>query len=168
MKKALILLSVLGFIIFGYLFSEEAIPGQTETKAPDFSLITLDGDEISYSDYKGKVLFLNFWATWCGPCQVEIPDFIEVYDKLKKEGMEILGVSLDRAGIEKVKKFVEEYRMNYPVAMANQKIMNDYKPGRFIPTTIIIDRNGIIKHKHVGVMNKSLLIKYFNEFSETH
>jgi peroxiredoxin len=134
--------------------------------APDFTLNDLKGNQISLSEYKGKVLFLNFWATWCPPCRAEIPDFIEVYDEYKSKGLEILGVSVDEIGADKVSKFVERYKMNYPVAMATNELFRNYPPPQHIPTTIVIDRDGKIQHRKVGLMSKQELIDLFNQFSK--
>lgn len=134
--------------------------------APDFVLKDLNGKEIRLGDYKGKVLFLNFWATWCGPCRAEIPDFIEAYNEHKKDGLEILGISVDQAGAKKVLKFVEANKVNYPVAMATKQLFKDYQRPRAIPTTLIIDRKGRIRHKQVGLMSKEMVIQFFKEFSK--
>ena len=85
------------------------------SSAPDFRVTDLKGKTISLSDYKGKVLFLNFWATWCPPCRAEIPDFIEAYSQEKANGLEILGISVDTKGKAEVAAFVEQYKINYPI-----------------------------------------------------
>ncbi|MFP4082100.1 MAG: TlpA family protein disulfide reductase [Candidatus Aminicenantes bacterium] len=133
--------------------------------APGFTALDLDGNEISLSDYEGKVIFLNFWATWCPPCRAEIPGFVEVYDKYKNKGMQIIGVSLDRTGKDKVLDFAHEYKINYPVVMGTRKLVNDYRPGRFIPSTIIIGQDGNIREKHVGYLDKQTMEKYFLELT---
>lgn len=129
--------------------------------APEFTLTDIEGNEISLSDYKGNVVFLNFWATWCPPCRAEIPGFVEMYEKYKKNGMKIIGVSLDRTGEKKVLDFAKKYKINYPVAFGTREIFNDYRPGHFIPSTIIIDRKGKIRHKHIGYLDKKALENYF-------
>jgi len=134
-----------------------------EQAAPEFTLIALDGTEVALADFKGKVLFLNFWATWCPPCRQEIPGFLEMYDKYKSEGMEILGVSLDRQGTDVVKAFAEKMKITYPLAISNMEIMQAYQPGQYIPATIIIDRKGNLHEKHVGYMDKSQVEKMFLE-----
>ena len=134
-----------------------------EQAAPEFTLIALDGTEVALADFKGKVLFLNFWATWCPPCRQEIPGFLEMYDKYKSEGMEILGVSLDRQGTDVVKAFAEKMKITYPLAISNMEIMQAYQPGQYIPATIIIDREGNLQEKHVGYMDKSQVEKMFLE-----
>ncbi|MFZ2053802.1 MAG: TlpA disulfide reductase family protein [Candidatus Aminicenantales bacterium] len=137
--------------------------------APDFTLTDLNGKTITLSDYKGKVLFLNFWATWCPPCRTEIPDFIEAYTEQKANGLEILGISLDSNGKSAVAAFIEKYKVNYPVVLETrrntEKIINDYQPGQYIPTTIIIDKSGRIRSKEVGAIDKETLLKYFQQLA---
>jgi peroxiredoxin len=138
-------------------------------KAPDFTITDLNGKSISLSDYKGKVLFLNFWATWCPPCRAEIPDFVEAYGQQKAKGLEILGISLDSKGKEAIVAFVDKYKINYPVVLETRnttdKLLDDYQPGQFIPTTIIIDKQGRIRNKQVGQMSKEMLLKYFQQLA---
>jgi len=134
--------------------------------APDFFLKDLNGNEVTLDDFEGKVLFVNFWATWCPPCREEIPGFVETYAVYHEKGMEILGISLDRQGADVVKKFTEKYEVNYPIALGTQQLVQDYQPGQYIPTTIIIDREGKIRHRHVGYMDKTVLEKYFLELSQ--
>lgn len=129
--------------------------------APNFSLKDLSGNEVSLSDFEGKVLFLNFWATWCPPCRAEIPDFIEVYDKYKDMGLAILGISVDQMSAKRVGEFAERLKMNYPVAMATRKLFQDYPAPGAIPTTLVIDGSGKIRHKKVGMMSKQELIDLF-------
>jgi cytochrome c biogenesis protein CcmG/thiol:disulfide interchange protein DsbE len=146
------------------LLSSPIAAGQGE-QAPDFSLKDLEGNNVTLADYKGKVVFLNFWATWCPPCRQEIPDFIKAYEKHKDNGLVILGVAVsDREN--SVRSFVEKNKISYPVAMGDEKIVQDYEPGQYIPTTIVIDRNGKIHDKHVGVMDMSQVEKIFKELSK--
>ncbi len=139
---------------------------QDSSEAPDFTLTDLNGTTISLSDYAGKVLFLNFWATWCAPCRAEIPDFVEVYNEYKDKGLEILGISVDQIGADQVRKFVEKYKMNYPVAMATNELFRDYPPPQGVPTTLVIDGDGKIRHKKVGMMSKQELLDLFQRFSK--
>lgn len=147
------------------LFSN-AIGAQDYPNAPDFSLKDLEGEKLSLADFEGKVLFINFWATWCPPCRQEIPGFIEVYEKYKADGMAIIGVSLDRKGAKVVVDFAEKLKITYPLAMADEDIVQDYRPGQYIPSTIVIDREGRIRDKHVGFLDKDALEKLFLEFSK--
>lgn len=134
--------------------------------APEFTLTDLSGNEIVLSNYKGKVVFLNFWATWCPPCRAEIPGFVEAYAEYKDKGMEIIGISVDRVGSDKVLDFAKAFKINYPVVMYTTEIIRDYEPGRAIPTTIVIDKNGKIRHKHIGYMDKGTMERYFLDLAE--
>ena len=134
--------------------------------APDFSLTDLDGQARTLSAYKGKVLILNFWATWCPPCRVEIPDFVDAYKELKGQGLEILGVSVDDLSANAVRDWTRAKGVNYPVAMATEKIVRDYQPVDFIPTTIIIDRQGQIRYRQSSMMDKDALVRLFKEYSK--
>lgn len=118
--------------------------------APDFTLPTIYGDSLSLSDYKGKAIILDFWATWCPPCVQEIPDFIELYNKYKDKGLVIIGVSLDRGSVSDVKSFCEDIGIDYPIVMGNDRVSQKYGGIRGIPTTFIIDRDGMIVNKFVG------------------
>jgi len=159
--KALTILS-LGILAVVLTFNF-LIARVNDQAAPEFTLIALDGTEVTLRDFEGKVLFLNFWATWCSPCRQEIPGFLEIYDKYKDEGMEILGVSLDPQGPDVIKPFAEKMKITYPLAMASNEIMQAYQPGQYIPATIIIDREGNIHNKHVGYMDKTQVEKMFLE-----
>ncbi|MEW5902203.1 MAG: TlpA disulfide reductase family protein, partial [Acidobacteriota bacterium] len=138
-------------------------------QAPDFTVTDLKGKHHSLYDYTGRILFLNFWATWCPPCRAEIPDFVEAYKTHKEKGLEILGISLDVKGKEAVVPFVEKYKINYPVVLearsVTEKLVEDFEPGQFIPVTIVIDKQGRVRHKHVGLLDKKTLLEYFNELS---
>ena len=165
MKKLTRLSLSLALVFTALVLLTSAISAAEGKAAPDFALKDLGGKDISFDDYKGKVVFLNFWATWCPPCRQEIPGFIEAYEKYKGDGLVILGVAVsDREN--SVKSYVEKSKMTYPVAMGDTKIVKDYDPGNAIPTTIVIDRDGNIFHKHVGFMDQSQVEKIFMDLSK--
>jgi len=167
MKTRIFLSAVLSIFVLVLADAHLAFSQDNEfPEAPHFVLEDLNGNEITLDDFKGKVLFLNFWATWCPPCREEIPGFVDIYEIYNDEGMEILGVSLDRRGKEVVRKFAEKYEINYPMAMGNNQLIKDYQPGQYIPTTIVIDRQGRIRDKHVGYLDKTLIEKYFLQLSQ--
>jgi cytochrome c biogenesis protein CcmG/thiol:disulfide interchange protein DsbE len=151
--KSLFLIIV--FLSFTQLFAQRKIENQTSSnKAPDFTLEDLNGKKVKLSDFKGKVVIINFWATWCPPCKAEIPDFIELYKTYQKKGLVILGIALDNK--EKVVKFVKDNGINYPVLMGNQEVSNLYGGISGIPTSFVVDRKGIIKNVFVGLRSKEV------------
>ena len=134
----------------------EVKPASKRNTAPDFEVKDSNGQSFRVADYKGKVVLLNFWATWCGPCKVEIPWFIEFEKTYKDRGFAVLGVSLDDDGWEAVKPYLAARRVNYRVALGNMDIQS-------LPTSFIIDRDGKIAGVHVGLISKS---NYQNEIEE--
>ncbi len=127
-------------------------------KAPDFALLTLDGEKVKLSDYAGKVVILDFWATWCPPCRRGVPDLISI-QKEYKDDLVIIGISLDQPSTQKdIQPFIEEFGINYPVVLGNQEVSMAYGNIRAIPTSFVIDREGNIANKFVGLVPKSTLI----------
>ena len=129
-------------------------------KAPDFALKDATGATVKLSDYRGKVVLLNFWATWCGPCQIEIPWFIDFQQQYKDSNFVIVGVSLDDDGWKSVKPYVEKKKINYRVVIGTEELSTLYGGVDSLPTTFIIDRGGRIASKHEGLISKS---EYLNE-----
>ena len=122
-------------------------------RTSNFTLKDTAGKEVRLADYKGKVLLLDFWATWCGPCKVEIPGFIELYDKYKSQGLEVVGVVLlDK--FENAKPFAEKMKMNYLVLNGDEQqdtIDDAYGPLFGLPMSFIISRDGRVCQKHLGL-----------------
>jgi cytochrome c biogenesis protein CcmG/thiol:disulfide interchange protein DsbE len=112
---------------------------------------------IELSKLKGKVVLVNFWATWCPPCRAEIPDFIEVYNTYKSKGFEIVGIALDEDGWSKVAPYIEEVKINYLVVLGSAKVVQQYGGIEAIPTTFIVDKNGYIAGTQVGLLSKETL-----------
>jgi len=164
MKKTLPLLLAAGLLVLG---PAPALWAQEENApAPDFSLTDLAGRSLRLADFKGKLLVLNFWATWCPPCRAEIPDLISAHKDYASKGLAIVGVSVDRLTPDRLKEWVAKAGINYPVALANEQIYNDYQPGDYIPATILVDGQGRIRYRHVGVMNKDLLVRLVKQYSQ--
>jgi peroxiredoxin len=118
--------------------------------APDFSLTDHNGKTVKLSDYKGQVVILDFWATWCGPCRMEIPGFVKLYNKYQDKGVHIIGVSLDRDGWTPVRPFMQQYNIDYSIVLGNQQVVSAYGGINAIPTTFIINKDGQVVDKVVG------------------
>ncbi len=147
-------LFVILILVVTAIFTTSAL---AQRKAPNVVFKTADGKTYDLNKLTGKVVIVNFWATWCGPCRKEIPDFIQFYKNYKDKGVEILGVSLDRDGWEKVTPFLKQAPINYPIVLGNGEIAGKFSKFNAIPTTFIIDKNGNIVDEHTGVITKSQL-----------
>ena len=121
------------------------------SSAPEFALKDANGQTAHLSDYKGKVVLLDFWATWCGPCKIEIPWFMDFERQFKDRGFAVVGVSMDEDGWNAVKPFLMRMQINYRVLLGNDQIGNLYGGMDALPTTFLIDRQGNIVSKHIGV-----------------
>ncbi len=138
----------LAFTAFA-LLRAEPVPA---APAPAWQLKDVDGKVVSSEQFKGKVVVLDFWATWCGPCRMEIPGYVELQKKYGKDGLVIVGVSLDsdRHADQTVKNFVQKYGVSYQIVMGDDEVQAAFGGMDAIPTTFIIDRNGQIRDRKVG------------------
>lgn len=123
-------------------------------KAPAWTLTKIDGSTLSSADLKGKVVVIDFWATWCPPCRAEIPGYVEMQKAHEAAGLVIVGVSLDQKGPPVVRSFAQEYAINYPLVMGDDKMVAAFGGVEAIPTTFLIDRDGQVRHRKVGMMEK--------------
>jgi thiol-disulfide isomerase/thioredoxin len=141
-----------------------AQPPQAQSRSkvpPDFSLPSVTvgaaGKEIRLSSYKGKVVLLDFWATWCGPCRMEIPHFVELQKQYGSKGFTLIGVSLDQQGEAVVKPFMQQWKINYPMVIdAGGEVQASYGGIRSIPTTVLIGKNGEVREVFIGYRPKEL------------
>jgi thiol-disulfide isomerase/thioredoxin len=117
--------------------------------APDFTLKGLDGKEITLSQLKGKVVLLDFWATWCGPCKESIPHLIQLYKDYHESGFELIGMNVDKGDIETVRRFITSMDIPYPVASAPEDVVRSYRVTG-IPVTFLIDKEGRIRERMAG------------------
>ena len=122
--------------------------------APDFTVKDSAGADLRLSSYRGKVVLLNFWATWCAPCKAEIPWFTEFERSYGDRGFAVIGVSMDEGGWQPVKPYVEAAKINYRVAIGDEKLAHTYGGLESLPETLLIDRKGRIAARHVGLVSK--------------
>lgn len=168
-KKRLVFRSVLLFIIaiaVGYtfynnVFHDKSGSVQKGEKAPDFELTDLQGNKVKLSDYKGKGVFLNFWGTWCKPCQREMPYMQKQYEEYRKQGVEILAVNVGESNVS-VSNFAKRYHLTFPIPLdSSREVTKAYGIGP-IPTTFLVDKDGTIIEK----TSESLPNKTIKEFME--
>ena len=163
MKRSPLALIVVAFVVaimlyFGY---HQARRGATSarltqaTVAPDFSLESLDGKSIRLSDLRGKAVLLNFWATWCGPCKIEMPWFVDLQNQYGSQGLQIVGVAMDDGSKEDIAKFAKDMGVNYPIVIGKESVADQYGGVDALPQTFLIARDGKIADKIVGLRGKS-------------
>ena len=129
-------------------------------QAPNFSLKDADGNAVNLADYRGKVVLINFWATWCGPCEAEIPWFIEFEKKYKDQGFAVLGVSMDDDGWKSVRPYVASHKINYRIMIGSEVVSQQFGAIESLPTSFMLDRAGRIASNHIGLVDK---VDYQNE-----
>ena len=163
MRKAVLIVVALILVFAVYKISRRgsgpAKPGPSSvvhSVAPDFSLQDLNGQPLELASYRGKVVILDFWATWCAPCRGEIPHFVEFQDKYRDQGLQVIGISMDD-GPKPVREFYQEFKMNYPVALGNEKVAEAYGGVLGLPVTFLIGRDGRVAAKYVGEVQMSTL-----------
>src|ERR1041384_5295384 len=153
------LLGVAALLLMGTACSSSkpaaAAKGDKNSKpAPEFTLQDANGKTVKLTDFKGKVVLLDFWATWCGPCKLEIPWFIEFQRKYKDRGFSVLGVSMDDDGWQSVKPFIQEIGMNYRVVLGDDKTGDKYGGIEALPTAFLLDAAGRVASTHVGLSSR--------------
>jgi peroxiredoxin len=139
-------------------YTAQAIRESREVKVgenpPDFTLRNAGGKSLRLSGYKGKVVVLNFWATWCGPCKTEIPWFIDFEKEFQARGFTVLGVSMDEDGWKVINPYVAEHKINYPIVLANEEVNELYGGIEALPTTLVIGRDGKVAFLHAGLISR--------------
>jgi len=132
-----------------------ACPANAKPANLNFTLKDINNKDISLASYKGKVILLDFWATWCGPCKIEIPWFVEFQNKYGKNGLQVVGVSIDDT-VDKLKPFISDMKMNYTIlqGLDHDDVQDAYGPMFGVPVTVLISRDGKICSKHVGLGSK--------------
>jgi peroxiredoxin len=136
--------------------ADEGLPDLRGKRAPDFSLRSVEGKKVSLSDYKGKAVLINFWATWCAPCKIEMPWLVALRKQYASQGFEILGVSEDDADTPRTKlaKFGQEEGLNYPLLVGDDAVSRKYGGVEFLPTSYFVGRDGKIVAETAGLVSK--------------
>jgi len=128
--------------------------GSAQMNAPDFSLQSLEGKTVRLSDFRGKPVVLNFWATWCGPCKIEMPWFVDLQKQYGPAGVQFLGVAMDDASTKEIAAFAESMKVNYPILIGKESVGDDYGGVQFLPETFYIDRTGKVVDKAFGLKGR--------------
>ncbi len=131
--------------------SSSMFPPQSKDQLPEFVLPTLDGQSFDSSDQNDKVLLVNFWATWCAPCRVEIPDLITLQEELGSEDFNVIGISLDTDEPSFVREFVDAMEINYPILLDDGEVAEAFGGVYALPTTFVVDKKGKITHRTIGL-----------------
>jgi peroxiredoxin len=135
------------------------VEGQTGTPAPRLTLKDINGRPLRLEDYKGKVVLLNFWATWCAPCRAEMPDLVKWQREHRKRGLQVIGVTYPPEELREVRRFLLSMKVNYPVAIGDERTKAQFDSGETLPLTVVIDRAGHIREVIQGIL-------YPDEFEE--
>jgi thiol-disulfide isomerase/thioredoxin len=128
--------------------------------APDFELQTLEGKNLKLSDLRGKAVLLNFWATYCGPCKIEMPWFVELQNEYGPQGLQIVGVAMDDASTEDIAKFAKEMGVNYPILLGKESVGVSYGGVNALPTTFFLDRDGKLIAREFGLQSRSVFVDH--------
>jgi peroxiredoxin len=123
--------------------------------APDFALASLDGKTLKLSDYHGKAVLLNFWATWCEPCKIEMPWFVDLQKKYGPQGLQVLGVAMDDAPVKDIADFSQKMGVNYPIVIGKEEVGTQYGGVQYLPSTFYISRDGKIVDRVFGLVSRS-------------
>ena len=123
--------------------------------APDFSLASLDGKTLKLSDYHGKAVLLNFWATWCEPCKIEMPWFVELQKQYASQGLQVLGVAMDDSSPKDIADFAHKMGVNYPIVIGKEAVGDQYGGIPYLPSTFYIDRDGKVVDRVYGLVSRS-------------
>ncbi len=164
MKRDPVILIVIAVVIslmlvFGIQKTRHASPpnaGKLQGQpAPDFSLASLDGKTLKLSDYKGKAVLLNFWATWCEPCKIEMPWFVQLQQQYGPQGLQVLGVAMDDTDPQDIKQFAQKMGVNYPIVVGKETVGDQYGGIPYLPSTFYINRDGKVVDRVFGLVSRS-------------
>jgi thiol-disulfide isomerase/thioredoxin len=146
-------------LAFGFNLARHAPKSSADVKfkngdAPDFTLQSLDGRTVHLTDYRGKAVVLNFWATWCAPCKIEMPWFVELQKQYGQEGLQFVGVAMDDANPREIAQFAEDMGVNYPILVGKESVGDAYGGIPFMPETFFITRDGKLVDKILGLKGR--------------
>ena len=145
------------------LETSAANAGEEVPIAPQFTVRGLDGRSLKLSDFKGKAVVLDFWATWCGPCRASMPHLSHLQDRYSRQGLDVLGLSVDDADAQTVRRYADRLGVKFRLAMADERVLDLYGPIRSIPTTFFINRRGEVTRRVVGYVDSETLESYVRE-----
>lgn len=131
--------------------------------APDFALPTIDGKILKLSDLRGKAVLLNFWATYCEPCKIEMPWFAELQKEYGPQGFQIVGVAVDDASSEDIAKFAQKLGVNYPILLGKDSVADSYGGVSVLPTTFFVDRDGKLVAREFGLQSRSVFVDHIKK-----
>jgi thiol-disulfide isomerase/thioredoxin len=131
--------------------------------APDFELTSLDGGKLKLSSLRGKAVLLNFWATYCGPCKVEMPWFVELQKEYGPQGFQIVGVAMDDASTDDIERFAKDVGINYPILLGKESVGLSYGGVNVLPTTYFLDRNGKVIAREFGLQSRSVFVDHIKQ-----
>jgi thiol-disulfide isomerase/thioredoxin len=131
--------------------------------APDFELPALDGKNLKLSDLRGKAVLLNFWATYCGPCKIEMPWFVELQKEYGPQGFQVVGVAMDDASTEDIAKFTKEMGVNYTILLGKESVGESYGGVSVLPTTFFLDRDGKLIAREFGLQSRSVFVDHIKK-----
>lgn len=146
MNRAAILIIICLMLTFS-VFAQKSVE-----QAPNFSVKDLSGKTINFSDFKGKVVLLNFWAVWCVPCEAEIPELVKWQQEYQSDGLQIIGVTYPPTNKVKVRSFARKMKINYPILFGSKKTKELFDSGENLPYSVVIDREGNIKERIEGII----------------
>ena len=173
MKRNPLILFLVGALVAVMLFAgirfarnghvnlpEHGLMGAT---APDFELTALDGRNLRLSSLRGKAVLLNFWATYCGPCKIEMPWFVELQKEYGPQGFQIIGVAMDDASTDDIAKFAKDMGVNYPILIGKESVGLNYGGVNVLPTTFFLDRTGKIVGREFGLQSRSVFVDHIRQ-----
>ncbi len=149
--QVMIVRRVIVFAVLMIVFAPGSVFGQ-ERKAPQFELRDLNGRMVRLSDYRGKVVLINFWATWCPPCRAEMPDLVRFQRQYRKRGLQIIGITYEPENKASVRRFARNLKVNYPIILGSPQIKARFSSEETLPLTVVINRDGKVSDVIVGIL----------------